>query len=173
MRNISVNERQINEWSEKYNIWKETLEDCIKELQRPWLDPRDQWDAPCFKSDVLDIKDLKIWMQLDWVVRNVTDFGAFVDIGLHNDWLVHKSQMANHYVSNPIEVVSVWQKVSVRVLDIDEEREKVSLTMKDQSNIGSKVEHNIKKNKKEDVEFSRDENDTSSSLKSNITFYKA
>ena len=173
MKDLDVNERQINEWSEKYGIWKETLEDCIKELKRPWLDPRDEWDAPCFKSDVLDIKDLKIWMQLDWVVRNVTDFGAFVDIGLHNDGLVHKSQMANHYVSNPIELVSVWQKVSVRVLDIDEEREKVSLTMKDQSSMESKAEHDFKKNKKEDVVRSRDEDDTSSSLKSNITFTKA
>ena len=106
-------------------------------------------------------------------MRNVTDFGAFVDIGLHNDGLVHKSQMANHYVSNPIEVVSVGQKVSVRVLDIDEEREKVSLTMKDQSSMESKVEHDFKKNKKEDVIRSRDEDDTSSSLKSNITFTKA
>ena len=172
MTDISVNEWQINEWSEKYSIWKETLEDCIKELQRPWLDPRDEWDAPCFKSDVLDIKDLKIWMQLEWVVRNVTDFGAFVDIWLHNDGLVHKSQMANHFVSNPIEVVSVWQKVSVRVLDIDEEREKVSLTMKNSSSMESKAEHDFKKNKKEDVIRSRDENDTSSSLKSNITFTK-
>jgi uncharacterized protein len=66
-------------------------------------------------------------------VRNVTDFGAFVDIGLHNDGLVHKSQMANHYVTNPMEVVSVGQKVKVKVLDIDVEREKISLTMKDGS----------------------------------------
>lgn len=165
--------RGILDLSEKYWIWFETMKDILAELQRPWLDPRDEWDAPCFKSDVLDIKDLKIWMQLDWVVRNVTDFGAFVDIGLHNDGLVHKSQMANHFVSNPIEVVSVWQKVSVRVLDIDEEREKVSLTMKDSSNMESKAEHDFKKNKKEDVVHSRDENDTSSSLKSNITFTKA
>ena len=111
-------------------------------------------------------------MQLEWVVRNVTDFGAFVDIGLHDDGLVHKSQMANHYVSNPIEVVSVWQRVSVKVLDIDEERWKVSLTMKDQSNIENKVEHDFKKKKKEDVTHSRNEDDTSSSLKSNITFTK-
>ena len=173
MNDISVNEKQINEWSEKYGIWKETLEDCIKELQRPWLDPRDEWDAPCFKSDVLDIKDLKIWMQLEGVVRNVTDFGAFVDIGLHNDGLVHKSQMANHFVSNPIEVVSVGQKVSVKVLSIDEEREKVSLTMKGDTNIESKAERDFKKNREKKSDFSKDENDNSSTLKSNITFSKA
>ena len=96
-----------------------------------------------------------------------------MDIGLHNDGLVHKSQMANHYVSNPIEIVSVGQKVSVKVLDIDLEREKVSLTMKNQSSMESKAEHDFKKNKKEDVISSRDESETSSSLKSNITFTKA
>ena len=165
--------RGILDLSEKYWIWFETMKDILAELQRPWLDPRDEWDAPCFKSDVLDIKDLKIWMQLDWVVRNVTDFGAFVDIGLHNDGLVHKSQMANHFVSNPIEVVSVGQKVSVRVLDIDLEREKVSLTMKDWSNMESKTQQDFKKNKKEDAARSRNEDTASSSLKSNITFTKA
>jgi ribosomal protein S1 len=80
--------------------------------------------------------------------------------------------MANHYVSNPIEVVSVGQRVSVKVLDIDKEREKVSLTMKDQSNMDSKVEHDFKKNKKEDVVLSRDEDDMSSTLKNNIIFTK-
>ena len=169
MTEISVSESQINEWIEKYNIWKETLKDCIKELQRPWLDPRDKLDTPCFKSDILNIKDLKIWMHLEWIVRNVTDFGAFVDIGLHNDWLVHKSQMANHFVSNPIEIVSVGQRVSVKVLDIDEEREKVSLTMKDNSSF----EHNFKKNKKENMIWLKDEDSSrSSNLKSNITFSK-
>ena len=169
MTEISVSESQINEWIEKYNIWKETLKDCIKELQRPWLDPRDKLDTPCFKSDILDIKDLKIWMHLEWIVRNVTDFGAFVDIWLHNDWLVHKSQMANHFVSNPIEIVSVGQRVSVKVLDIDEEREKVSLTMKDNSSF----EHDFKKNKKENMIWLKDEDSSrSSNLKSNITFSK-
>jgi len=168
MTEISVSESQINEWIEKYNIWKETLKDCIKELQRPWLDPRDKLDTPCFKSDILDIKDLKIWMHLEWIVRNVTDFGAFVDIGLHNDWLVHKSQMANHFVSNPIEIVSVGQRVSVKVLDIDEEREKVSLTMKDNSSF----EHDFKKNKEKNMIWLKDEDSGSSNLKSNITFSK-
>lgn len=133
LENIDADERKISERSEKYGIGFETMEDVVKELQRPGLDPREEIEAPSFKSDVLDVKDLQIGMELDGVVRNVTDFGAFVDIGLHNDGLVHKSQMANYYVSNPIEVVSVGQKVKVRVLDIDEEREKVSLSMKDPS----------------------------------------
>jgi uncharacterized protein len=123
----------IKEWAQKYDIGYETMVDVIKELQRPGLDPRDELEIPCFKSDILEITDLKIGMELEGVVRNVTDFGAFVDIGLHSDGLVHKSQMANHYVSNPIEVVSVGQRVKVKVLEIDIEREKVSLTMKDGS----------------------------------------
>lgn len=173
MTDLEVSVNQINEWSDKYGLWRETLEDCFKELKRPWLDPRDEWDAPCFKSDVVDIKDLKIWMQLEWIVRNVTDFWAFVDIGLHNDWLVHKSQMANYYVSNPIDVVSVWQKVTVKVLSIDEEREKVSLTMKDEANVDNKVEYDFKKHQEKKFISSRDENDMSSGLKSNIIFSKA
>ncbi len=174
MADLNITNTQIIQWSEKYWLGKETLEDCFKELKRPWLDPRDEWDAPCFKSDVLDIKDLKIWMQLEWIIRNVTDFWAFVDIGLHNDGLVHKSQMANHYVSNPIEIVSVWQKVSVKVLAIDEGREKVSLTMKDEASQDNKFEHDFKKERKDkNSNFWKSEDDMSSSLKSNITFTKA
>lgn len=124
---------QIKDRSAKYDIGYETMKDVIMELQRPGLDPRDELEIPCFKSDVLEIGDVKIGMELEGIVRNVTDFGAFVDIGLHNDGLVHKSQLANHYVTNPIEVVSVGQRVKVRVLDIDVEREKISLTMKDGS----------------------------------------
>lgn len=124
----------IQERSEKYEIWYETLQDVIAELQRPWLDPREEIDAPTFKSDILEIKDLQEGMELEWVIRNVTDFWAFVDIWLHSDWLVHKSQMANFFVKNPIDVVSVWQQVKVKVVNIDLEREKVWLSMKDCDN---------------------------------------
>jgi uncharacterized protein len=111
----------------------ETLRDVLAELQRPGLDPRDELEAPCFSSTILDIKDLQIGTKLDGIVRNVTDFGAFVDIGLHSDGLVHKSQMANYFVANPVDVVKVGQQVKVKVIDIDLEREKVSLSMKDDS----------------------------------------
>ena len=119
--------------SEKYGIGYETMVDVIKELQRPGLDPRDELEVPCFKSDVLSVEDVKVGMELEGIVRNVTDFGAFVDIGLHNDGLVHKSQMSNTYVSNPTEVLHVGQQVKVRVLDINVETEKIALTMKDPS----------------------------------------
>ncbi len=124
----------IESLSEKYWIWIETMKDVLAELERPGLDPRDEIQAPVFKSDVLEIKDLQEWMELEWIVRNVTDFGAFVDIWLHNDWLVHKSQMADFFVKNPIDVVSVWQQVKVKVVSIDLDREKVGLSMKDCDN---------------------------------------
>ena len=126
-------ENDIENFAQKYELWYETMQDIIKELQRPGLDPREEIEAPCFKSDILDIKDVEIWMKLQGVVRNVTDFWAFVDVGLHNDALVHKSQLANYFVQNPNDVVKVGQQVEVRVLDIDREREKLSLSMKDES----------------------------------------
>lgn len=123
-------ESQISVFCDKYELGFETMEDIIKELQRPGLDPREEIEKPVFKSDVLDIKDVQIGMKLQGVVRNVTDFGAFVDVWLHNDGLVHKSQMADYFVQNPIDVVKVGQTVEVRVLDVDVEREKISLSMK-------------------------------------------
>ena len=125
---------KLEDLSEIYDIWFETLQDVIAELQRPWLDPREEIQAPTFKSDILEIEDLEEGMELEWVIRNVTDFGAFVDIWLHSDGLVHKSQMANFFVKNPVDVVSVWQQVKVKVKDIDIEREKVWLSMKDCDN---------------------------------------
>ena len=123
-------ENQISAFCDKYELGFETMEDIIRELQRPGLDPREEIEKPVFKSDVLDIKDVQIGMKLQGVVRNVTDFGAFVDVWLHNDGLVHKSQMADYFVQNPIDVVKVGQTVEVRVLDVDVEREKISLSMK-------------------------------------------
>jgi len=124
----------ISDLAERYEIWFETMQDVIAELQRPGLDPREEIEAPSFKSEVMEVEDLKENMILDGVVRNVTDFWAFVDIWLHNDGLVHKSQIAPFFVKNPIDVVSVWQNVKVKVLSIDLEREKVSLSMKECDN---------------------------------------
>jgi len=125
--------------STKYDIGTQTLSDILTELARPGRDPRDDLDPPAFASDILDIKDLTIGMTLQWIVRNITDFGAFVDIGLHSDGLVHKSQMANRYVAHPMDVVSLGQQVSVRVVDIDLDREKVALSMKSLSPASSLI----------------------------------
>lgn len=127
---LTVSSFNIQQASTKYDIWIETLEDIIKELQAPGRDPRDDLAPPSFAGNIMDLKDLKIGDKLQGVVRNITDFGAFVDIWLHNDGLVHKSQIADRYVAHPMDVVSLWQSVEVRVLEIDLEREKVSLSMK-------------------------------------------
>lgn len=156
---------KLRDWSTKYDIWLETLKDVIAELQRPWLDPRDELEAPCFASDIVDIKNLTIWMQLQGIIRNVTDFGAFVDIGLHSDGLVHKSQMANYFVTNPTDVVKVGQQVKVKVLEIDLEREKVSLTMKD-GDVSVKPVKIIPEKR----EIQKDDEASESTMRGNITF---
>ena len=107
-----------------------TLLDIAKELQKPGRDPRDELPKPVLRSDVLEMKDLKPGMVLTGTVRNVIDFGVFVDIGVHQDGLVHISQVANRRVSHPSEVVQVGDIVKVMVLDVDEKRKRISLTMK-------------------------------------------
>ena len=96
---------------------------------KPNRDPRDNMPQPLLKSDVLDINDLKVGMQLEGTVRNVVDFGAFVDIGLHNDGLIHISKMSKNYIRHPSEVLSVGDIVDVYVIGIDKEKEKVSLSL--------------------------------------------
>ena len=107
-----------------------TLEDVVKELMKPGRDPRDDLPAPILRTDVLEMKDLKSGMVLSGTVRNVIDFGVFVDIGVHQDGLVHISQVANHKVRHPSEVVQVGDIVKVMVLEVDEKRKRISLTMK-------------------------------------------
>jgi uncharacterized protein len=107
-----------------------TLEDVVKELLKPGRDPRDDLPAPILRTDVLEMKNLKPGMVLSGTVRNVIDFGVFVDIGVHQDGLVHISQVANHKVRHPSEIVQVGDIVKVCVLDVHEKRKRISLTMK-------------------------------------------
>ena len=106
-----------------------TLKDILSELEKPARDPRDEMPKPTLRSDVLDMKDLKPGMKLKGTVRNVIDFGAFVDIGVHEDGLVHISQMCDRFIKHPLEVVSVGDIVDVTVLDVDEKKGRISLTM--------------------------------------------
>ena len=108
-----------------------TLRDIAKELSKPGRDPRDELPAPILRTDVLDIKDLKPGMVLTGTVRNVIDFGVFVDIGVHQDGLVHISQVCNKFIKHPSEAVAVGDVVKVKVLEVDEKRKRISLTMKD------------------------------------------
>ena len=108
-----------------------TLLDVAKELMKPGRDPRDELPAPILRTDVLEMKDLKPGMVLSGTVRNVIDFGIFVDIGVHQDGLVHISRVAKHKVRHPSEVAKVGDVVKVCVLEVDEKRKRISLTMRD------------------------------------------
>lgn len=125
-----VNEIGQAECAEKLDIGVPTLIDIIKELQKPGRDPRDEMPKPLLRKDVLDMKDLSAGMELMGTVRNVIDFGAFVDIGVHEDGLVHISQMADRYVKHPSEIVKVGDIVKVKILDVDVNKKRIALTMK-------------------------------------------
>ena len=107
-----------------------TLRDIVKELTKPGRDPREEMPRPILRTDVLEMKDLKEGMILKGTVRNVIDFGAFVDIGVHQDGLVHISQMTDRYIKHPLEAVSVGDIVEVKVLGVDMKKKRISLTMK-------------------------------------------
>ena len=124
-----LNTININEYSNKLDIDIYTLEDIIDSLKKPNRDPRDELDKPILKSDILEIKDLQKGMQLQGTVRNVVDFGAFIDIGLHNDGLVHISKITDRFIKHPSEVLSVGDIVTCYVDDIFPEKGKVSLSL--------------------------------------------
>lgn len=126
-----LNKLDIQDTSETLNIGIPTLEDIIASLIAPLRDPRDEFETPILKSDVLSMEDLKRNMALSGTVRNVVDFGAFVDIGVKQDGLVHISKLSKGYVKHPMNVVSVGDIVDVWVLDVNQEKQKVSLTMID------------------------------------------
>lgn len=120
----------IKEMAEFLEVGEPTLRDIVLELQRPGRDPREELSPPLLRTDVLTMEDLKAGMQLQGTVRNVVDFGAFIDIGVGQDGLVHISQLAQGYVKHPMEVLSVGDIISVEVLEIDSQRGRVGLTMK-------------------------------------------
>ena len=116
--------------AEELGIGEITLVDILTELEKPARDPRDDMPAPILRSDVLDMKDLKPGMILKGTVRNVIDFGVFVDIGVHQDGLVHISQITDRYIKHPLEAVSVGDIVDVQVLTVDVAKKRIGLTMK-------------------------------------------
>ena len=120
----------IMEISEKLEVGEVTLKDIIAEIKKPGRDPREEGIKPILRTDVLKIEDIKEGMILKGTVRNVVDFGAFVDIGIKNDGLVHKSQMSNKFVKDPMDVVTVGDIVDVKVIGIDLDKKRVSLSMK-------------------------------------------
>ncbi len=126
-----VKNKGLNNIEKDFEIGELTLKDIIKELQKPGRDPRDEMPKPILKTGVVDLKDLSAGMVLMGTVRNVSDFGAFVDIGVHQDGLVHKSQMADRFVKHPLDIVKVGDIVKVKILEVDTKRKRIGLTMKD------------------------------------------
>ena len=120
----------VTKMADELGIGGLTLRDIIDDLSKPGRDPREDLPKPILRSDVLKFEDLQEGMELTGTVRNVIDFGAFIDIGVKHDGLVHISEMADRYIKNPSEVVSVGDIVKVRVIGIDKEKQKVSLSMK-------------------------------------------
>ena len=120
----------IKELAEELSVGEMTLEDIVKELEKPGRDPREDMPKPVLRSDVLEMEDLKPGMVLKGTVRNVIDFGAFVDIGVHQDGLVHISEICDRYIKHPLEEVSIGDVVEVQVLSVDVKKQRIQLTMK-------------------------------------------
>lgn len=125
-----VNAMGVKTIADKLGLGLPTLNDIVKELSKPGRDPRDELPAPILRSDILDIKDLQEGMELKGTVQNVIDFGAFIDIGVHQDGLVHISQICDKYIKHPSEVLKVGDVVNVKVISIDPVKSRISLTMK-------------------------------------------
>ena len=128
--NLRLDNLDLEALSEELDIGLETLKDIIKELKKPGRDPREDMPKPILRKNVLSIEDLEIGMIMQGTVRNIVDFGAFVDIGVHQDGLVHISQLvADKYVKHPLDIVSVGEIVDVKVLDVDVSRKRIQLSM--------------------------------------------
>ena len=129
LRELGKKVHDYKKLAAELKIGEITLQDMVKELEKPARDPRDEMPKPILRTDVLDMKDLKPGMVLKGTVRNVIDFGAFVDIGVHQDGLVHISQMTKRYIKHPLEAVSVGDVVEVKVLSVDVAKKRISLSM--------------------------------------------
>ena len=130
VQGLSRKVRDYGRLAEQLGVGEPTLRDIVKELEKPGRDPRDEMPRPILRTDVLEMKDLKPGMVLKGTVRNVIDFGAFVDIGVHQDGLVHISQMTDRYIKHPLEAVSVGDVVDVKVVSVDLQKKRIALTMK-------------------------------------------
>ena len=127
---LHIKIKNCNELAKELSIGEMTLQDIIKELEKPARDPREDMPKPILRSDILELDDLKPGMILKGTVRNVIDFGAFIDIGVHQDGLVHISEISNKFIKHPLEVVSVGDIVDVKVLSVDVKKKRIQLSMK-------------------------------------------
>ena len=130
LNGISKKIGDYKKMAQEMGVGEITLRDITAELEKPARDPRDEMPRPVLRSDIMEMKDLKPGMVLKGTVRNVIDFGAFVDIGVHQDGLVHISQMTDRYIKHPLEAVSVGDVVDVKILSVDMDKKRIALTMK-------------------------------------------
>ena len=147
-KKIKINQKNKSEIAKNFSVGLPTLEDIILSLEKPNLDPRDDVEKPILRDEVLSMKDLKKGMVLKGIVRNVVDFGAFVDIGIKNDGMVHISEIGQKYIKHPLEAVQVGDVVDVMVIDLDFDRERVALSIKgvmEQNEINNKAKSKAKK----------------------------
>ena len=128
---LYVNQKGILNVAEKLNVGVPTLEDILENLKKPGRDPREEMPKPILRSDVLKMEDLSEGMKLKGTVRNVVDFGAFVDVGVKQDGLLHISQIANRYVKNPLELLNVGDIIDVTIIGVDVQKGRISLSMKE------------------------------------------
>ena len=127
---LSLTIKDYKKLAEELEVGEPTLRDIVKELEKPGRDPREDMPKPILRTDVLDMKDLAPGMELKGTVRNVIDFGIFVDIGVHQDGLVHISQITNQkFIKHPLEAVSVGDVVEVKVISVDVQKKRIALTM--------------------------------------------
>ena len=124
-----ADEKGLAALAAELGVGEPTLKDIVRELQKPGRDPRDDLPKPILRTDVLDIKDIQPGMELMGTVRNVIDFGAFIDIGVHQDGLVHISRIANRFIKHPSEVLKVGNIVKVWVVEVDVKKQRIALTM--------------------------------------------
>ena len=164
---ISKKISDYNALAEELGVGEITLTDIVKELEKPARDPREDMPKPILRSDVLEMKDLTPGMVLKGTVRNVIDFGVFVDIGVHQDGLVHISEICDRYISHPLEAVSVGDIVDVQVMSVDIKKQRIQLTMKigTGSDSGDKKENKKTEAKKSNKQKSADKK--ANDLKSN------
>lgn len=136
---LATEARGLEAVAAELNVGVPTLADIVKELERPGRDPRDELPPPLLRRDVMSIEDLKPGMELNGTVRNVTDFGAFVDVGVHQDGLVHISRITNRFIKHPSEALKVGDVVKARIISVDIQKKRISLTMRKEQ-IGNEKE---------------------------------
>ncbi len=127
---LFVKQKGLKQLSEEVGIGEPTLKDIIENLKKPGRDPREELPKPILRSDVLKMEDLQVGMKLKGTVRNIVDFGAFVDVGVKQDGLLHISEIADRYVKNPLDELSVGDIINVKIISTDKERGRISLSMK-------------------------------------------